>query len=393
VNPPEAGTEVQGERTVASVGQNLSAQSRVSNFLALGLICLLGMGMLAWYYGVAMSRPGRARAAAQTQSIQRASGDLPLPSIGRIDPPSSKTTQASPLEPSPLRELPLQSNAVPQGAGGPAAKTPEELTQERLLSGAAFATQSGSSVPALTASAAEAAGNAGTPVPQAAATTADNALATLLRPTVVAPVQAKLLPTQRLLLAKGAFIDCTLETAIDSTLPGMTTCIVATDTFGVDGKVILLERGTKLVGETRGDVAQGASRVFVLWNEARTPAGVIVPLASPGTDELGRAGLPGEVNRHFWQRFGAALLVSIIDGVVQGSVASSRGTGTVVVNPSATQDVMTEILKGTINIPPTVVKHQGDRIQVLVAHDLDFRSVYALAAARPATRTALHEQP
>jgi type IV secretion system protein VirB10 len=139
-----------------------------------------------------------------------------------------------------------------------------------------------------------------------------------------------------------------------------------------------LERGTKLVGETRGQVQQGSARVFVLWNEARTPTGVIVPLASPGADELGRSGLPGSVDRHFWERFGAAILISVIDGVVQAAASSSRGNGTVIVNPSATQDVMTEVLKGTINIPPTVVKHQGDRIQVLVARDLDFRSVYEL---------------
>jgi type IV secretion system protein VirB10 len=85
------------------------------------------------------------------------------------------------------------------------------------------------------------------------------------------------------------------------------------------------------------------------------------------------------VNNHFWQRFGAALLVTVIDGAVEGSVQSTRGgSGTVIVNPSATQGVMTEVLKGTVNIPPTVVKHQGDRIQVLVARDLDFRSVYEL---------------
>jgi type IV secretion system protein VirB10 len=204
-------------------------------------------------------------------------------------------------------------------------------------------------------------------------------LGALLRPSVTTAVRAQVLPAQRLLLPKGAFIDCTLETAIDSTLPGMTTCVMATDTFGVDGNVVLLERGTKLIGETRGQVQQGAARIFVLWTEARTPTGVIVPLDSPGADELGRSGLPGEVNRHFWQRFGAAMLVSVIDGAVQAAAQSSRNGGSaVVVNPSASQDVLTEILKNTINIPPTVVKRNGDRIQVLVARDLDFRSVYEL---------------
>jgi type IV secretion system protein VirB10 len=207
-------------------------------------------------------------------------------------------------------------------------------------------------------------------------------LAARLRPTATPVARAQVLPTQRLLLPKGAFIDCTLETAIDSTLPGMTTCVLATDSFSADGKVVLLERGTKLVGETSGQVQQGASRVFVVWTQARTPTGVVVPLDSPGTDALGRSGMAGQVNRHFWQRFGAAILVSVIDGAVQAAVQTSGDGDAVVVNPSGTQTVMTEVLKSTVNIPPTVMKHHGDRIQVLVARDLDFRSVYAL---RPAT--------
>jgi type IV secretion system protein VirB10 len=150
------------------------------------------------------------------------------------------------------------------------------------------------------------------------------ALAALLHAARAPAAHAEMLPAQRLLLPKGAFIDCTLETAIDSTLPGMTTCVMATDVFGVDGKVVLMERGTKLIGETRGQVQQGQARVFVLWTEARTPAGVVVPLASPGADELGRSGLPGEVNRHFWERFGAAMLISIVDGAVEAAVDKKR---------------------------------------------------------------------
>jgi type IV secretion system protein VirB10 len=370
---------VRGERGSATLAQAPSVQSRISNLLAIGLMSILGLGMLTWYYANAMTRQSHARETARASATKRAqSGDMPLPSLGRIDPPIAEkpppdpAPQAAALLAAPL-EIPLQTAPAAVAYGAPPVKTPAQLTLERQLSGAVF---SQSSLPLAPA--------AGTMPP--ASTQEPGELSALLRPSVTTAVRAQVLPTQRLLLPKGAFLDCTLETAIDSTLPGMTTCVMATDTFGVDGQVVLLERGTKLVGETRGQVQQGSARVFVLWNEARTPTGVIVPLASPGADELGRAGLPGSVDRHFWERFGAAILVSVIDGGIQPAVQSSRGnSGAVIVNPSPTQDVMTEVLRGTINIPPTVVKHQGDRIQVLVARDLDFRSVYELksiAAAR-----------
>jgi type IV secretion system protein VirB10 len=373
-------TSVRGERGSAMLAHAPSVQSRISNLLAIGLMSILGLGTLTWYYANTLTRQSHARESAKISSTKRAqSGDVPLPSLGRIDPPTADkpppqdpAPQASALMATALREIPLEAAPAVTPYGAAPAKTPAQLTLERQLSGVVFQ----SSVPMAAATGTMPPGSAQEP----------GELSALLRPSVTTAVRAQVLPTQRLLLPKGAFLDCTLETAIDSTLPGMTTCIMATDTFGVDGEVVLLERGTKLVGETRGQVQQGAARVFVLWNEARTPTGVVVPLASPGADELGRAGLPGSVDRHFWERFGAAMLVSVIDGAIQAGVQSSRGnSGTVIVDPSATQDVMTEVLKGTINIPPTVVKQQGDRIQVLVARDLDFRSVYelkSLAAGR-----------
>ena len=108
-----------------------------------------------------------------------------------------------------------------------------------------------------------------------------------LTPSVTASTRAQVLATRRFVIPKGNFVDCTLETAINSELPGLATCVTAFDIFGADGKVVLIERGSKLVGESRGQVAQGMKRVFILWSEARTPTGVVVQLASPGTDELG----------------------------------------------------------------------------------------------------------
>jgi type IV secretion system protein VirB10 len=190
-----------------------------------------------------------------------------------------------------LREIPLAPAPSNVAYGAPPVKTAAQLELERQLSGAVFSPQSSPTPVSAPISSAS--------FPPGADLKEPGELSALVRPSVTTAVRAQVLPTQRLLLPKGAFLDCTLETAIDSTLPGMTTCVMATDTFGVDGQVVLLERGTKLVGETRGQVQQGSARVFVLWDEARTPAGVIVPLASPGADELGRSGLPGSVDRHF----------------------------------------------------------------------------------------------
>jgi type IV secretion system protein VirB10 len=385
--PPEtsaADNGVEGERAASAVQRPSSLQSRLSNLLTFGLMAAIGLGLLGWYYGKVMTSRTAARTAAESSAKSKAEGEINLRPLGRVDPPSvvQNVLGEAPEEPPPedIPEAWLRPAEDPPAARSPAyatsAQEPRDLRLERQLSGRAFETSADRS--------------GGVADAEPVGSTADEGtgpagdLDALLRPSITPAVQAQVLPTRRMLLPKGAFLDCTLETALDSTLPGMTTCILATDAFSADGSVVLLERGTKLVGETRGQVRQGSARVYVLWTEARTSQGVVVPLASPGTDELGRSGLPGRVDRHFMERFGAAILVSVIDGAIQAEVASQRGNGsTVVVDPSGSRDIMTEILSSTINIPPTVVKPQGDRIQVLVARDLDFRSVYEL---RPASR-------
>ncbi len=399
---------IPGERGPSTLHRARSLQSRIANVFALTLLSALALGLLGWYYvhtyesRVTVQRSARAAVRAQ------AAGDAPLPSLGAITlphpllakllgpPPASLPASVVAPTPTTVAADPVGAPLTPAAPTAPAAPpppTPAQLALERRLSGPAFSSSPDSPAGAAPADIVPqpAAGMPATvgEIPNGAAPAmpggggqSSEGLGALLVPTLTRTVQAEVLPSERLVLPKGAFIDCTLETAIDSTLPGMTTCVTATDTFGADGTTVLLERGTKLVGETRGTVEQGISRVFVLWSEARTPMGVIVPLASPGTDALGRSGLAGHVNRHFWQRFGAAMLVSVIDGAVQSAVAS-QGNGAVIINPSTSQDVLTEVLKGTINIPPTITVNQGSRIQVLVARNIDFRSVYELRTGKP----------
>ena len=81
-------TSVRGERSSATLAHAPSVQSRISNLLAIGLMSILGLGMLTWYYANALTRQSHAREIAKASSTKRAqSGDMPLPSLGRIDPP------------------------------------------------------------------------------------------------------------------------------------------------------------------------------------------------------------------------------------------------------------------------------------------------------------------
>ncbi|MEZ5512476.1 MAG: type IV secretion system protein VirB10 [Steroidobacteraceae bacterium] len=380
--------QVAGERGIVSVNRSRSLQSRLNNMLAMGLISTLGIGLLGWYYSQVFARQKQAMQEAQSSAHAKAQGDMALPALGRVDQPEPVRYGTDPTLGDRLfggrPELPEKDAwrdvaYVQSGPVGPYGGSPPTIA-DRRLEGPVYIGRSteasAGTTPSVTPAHAMSIAPAEYDAPDSLTTPV--AIEGWLRPTVTAAARASVLPTRQMLLPKGAFIDCTLETAIDSSLPGLTTCVTATDTFGADGKVVLLERGTKMVGETRGDVRQGTARLFVLWTEARTPTGVVVPLASPGTDELGRAGLTGTVDRHFLDRFGAAILISVIDGAVQAAAQSSRGGGAIIYNPRSSSEVVTEVLKSTVNIPPTLRKGNGDRIQVLVARDLDFRSVYEL---------------
>ena len=414
----EAEAQVIGERGISSINRGRSLQSRITNLLAVGLMSVLGLGLLGWYYAHTFAAESAARRSGQAALKRKASGSVPLPPLGPLRGPASPP---SPVIAAALGAPPASPPAVTQavpvmgyptsdpGYGGPAMPVAgtlsrREIALARELSGPAFdtsptnASSERSSLSASRASADVSSGPGELPSPMGfpgtnpsmAGTNASLAgtnpskgrLGALLTPTITPAARPTVLPTRRLLLPKGAFIDCTLETAIDSTLPGMTTCITATDTFGADGTVVLLPRGTELVGETRGQVQQGSSRIFVLWTQARTPGGVVIPLDSPGTDALGRSGLTGTVNRHFWARFGAAILISVINGGIQYGVQSQNQGGALVYEPDTSEGVMTEALKSTVDIPPTVTVPNGARIQILVARNIDFRSVYALKPTR-----------
>ena len=213
----------------------------------------------------------------------------------------------------------------------------------------------------------------------AGAPEARNELASNLRPTAIEGVRAARLPNRHLVVTQGTAIPCVLETAMSSDVAGFVSCVVERDVMSDSGQVVLMEKGTQIVGEYRGNVRRGSRRMFVLWTRAKTPTGVIVALASPATDALGRSGFDGELDNHFFERFGGALLLSIVGDAAQIAAAQlSRADIQVNSIQRSGQSAAAIATEQSINIPPTLYKTQGELVSVFVARDLDFSSVYRL---------------
>lgn len=216
-----------------------------------------------------------------------------------------------------------------------------------------------------------------------------NALSNSLNSSRRERVKASMLLNPSLTVPEGKMIRCGTTTELDTTVPGMVSCLVSLDVWSADNKVKLISKGAQVTGEVSGGIKDGQARVFVLWTRLRNPDQSIVYLDSPGTNRLGSAGIPGQVDSHFWERYGPALMLSIISdagsALVQTAAnsGSSSNTNVNLDNTSSTSDSMgREALRATLNIPPTLYDQQGDSVSIYVARDVDFSDVYSLEMAR-----------
>lgn len=194
------------------------------------------------------------------------------------------------------------------------------------------------------------------------------------------------------LLGQGTFIRCILETKLVSDFPGMTSCVVTNPVYSINGKTLLIEKGSRVFGQYGSEGEIYYERAAVIWNRIVTPSGRDVQLKSPGIDSLGGSGHPGEVIFRWGQRLGAALLVTMVGDVfnyagkkwgptVQTTTRNSDGTTTTNEESfdSKTADVLPKfaekMLDKTMNRSPTLIINQGTVINIFTAKDIDFRSV------------------
>jgi type IV secretion system protein VirB10 len=169
-------------------------------------------------------------------------------------------------------------------------------------------------------------------------------------------------------VVQGTLIPAVLETAVDTDVPGYVRAVVSQDVRSFDGSRVLIPRSSRLIGEYKGVSQAGQRRAYLVWTRLVRPDGVSIALASPAADFSGQAGIGGQVNSHFFSRFGSSILLSILGGA--GALATG-GASTVVVG-GAGQSAASVAAQHDASRPPTIKVPQGEPIRVFTARDLIF---------------------
>ena len=302
-------------------------------------------------------------------------------------PPIDLAQQAQPVVP----PLPDQAYGNPSASsqGAPAGPQPPSLMERRMSAAGGAGSTAAAQEPADNGSTAQlqqmqAMQNAmlglppgGTPAPTV----------------VAAATSAQFMSNPNALLVRGTYLRCVLESRIVTDIPGFTSCVLTEPVYSVNGRELLLPKGSKILGRYQ-DEGDDIARVAVVWDRIITPTGIDVAMSSPGVDGLGGAGHPGDYNGHWGSKIMSALLISLISDAFQwGAAEHGPRTSTSIVGPGGTtvveqpfqsatarsmERLANQALQKSAQRKGTVTINQGTVVNVYVAQDVDFSAVMAL---------------
>ena len=214
-----------------------------------------------------------------------------------------------------------------------------------------------------------------------------------------------------LTILQGKIIDVVLETAINSDLQGTLRGIVARDVYAESNNIVMIPKGSRLIGNYSFNASPGNTRVQISWNRVILPHGIDIALDSTGTDELGRQGASGVVDTKIGNILTSTILLagvsiatsyvtSKIPNINDNPIVESKGSGSpsqdqsdagsgggdksksttkttlpVKILSQAVEDFsqsMKDIIKKYSNHNPTVYVDQGTLLKVFVNKDIVF---------------------
>ena len=209
------------------------------------------------------------------------------------------------------------------------------------------------------------------------------------------PNEGKLIANLGNIIAQGRMIDAVLETAINSSIPGTIRAVVSRDVYAEAGRSILIPKGTRLYGAYSSGAAI-TGRLIITWSRIFRPDGISLGINSFASDQFGRAGVQGDIDKKYGEIIASALLLSSIPLIAtiatqqitgdQGSTTTTTVPGVNGVGITTTQSnaisraterfsdqvsqATQQVVTGLIDTSTVITIPQGTRIKVMVNQDI-----------------------
>lgn len=181
-------------------------------------------------------------------------------------------------------------------------------------------------------------------------------------------------------LKQGHLIPMTLITKINSDLPGRIKAQVTENVYDTaTGNYLLIPQGTMVNGIYDSRIAFGQKRVLIAWQRLVFPDGSTLNVGSmPGTDQEGSSGLADLVDNHYFQIFGSALLMSVVNAgftlvTETDEKMTDKETAQDALAKSAAQQMQqtfARLIDKIMNIQPEIIIRQGKHGHIILTKDV-----------------------
>jgi type IV secretory pathway VirB10-like protein len=179
---------------------------------------------------------------------------------------------------------------------------------------------------------------------------------------------------------QGKFLDCAVVNELKVDLAEAPVVVmVSRDFVSLDGAYVLVPAGTKLLG-TAGQVQHlQQARVYIKFDRMILPdqRSAYFPVRQvSAVDATGAVGISGEVDRHFFLQFGAAVMLGLLDGLAAAIETPSTS------GPPALRElvmartssnfsaVVGNVINRYGNVVPTVTVQPGTKMKVFFSEDV-----------------------
>jgi type IV secretory pathway VirB10-like protein len=179
-------------------------------------------------------------------------------------------------------------------------------------------------------------------------------------------------------LLAGAVIEASLVTGIRSDLPGPVLGQITADVHDTrTGRTLLVPKGSRLIGIHTAQVAQGQSRLQVVWTRLILPSGRSILLDDQmASDPQGYAGLEDRTDQRWGERLRSAALTTLL-AVSSAAVEVDEADRLARAIRDGTSDGVDALGRGLVerglSIPPRLTIRPGFAFRIILTHDLDLQ--------------------